>query len=132
MRQSLVVVGKEYEPADDIGGDQDDDECREDPAHPPRVEVSETETLLVKRTYDDSRNQESRDHEEHVDPDKPSRHQGRPGMEGDYEHNGESTEPVDVGAIAVGRHWRCRHRTVSTSRSMLKASPSRLTELSAR
>src|SRR5262249_4042446 len=79
------------------------DQRREDAADAPPVEAGEREAAAAELVEDDPGDQETRDHEEHVDADEAARHGAREGVIAEHRQHRDRAQPVDVGTIGVHR-----------------------------
>ena len=75
------------------------DQRREDAPDAPVVETDQAETAEFLLAHDDARDQEARDHEEHVDADEAARHGVRESVEIQDQHHGDGPEAVDIRPI---------------------------------
>jgi hypothetical protein len=76
---------------------------REQPPDPPHPELREPEVPLALRLEDQARDQEARDHEEHVDADVTTAESKARVEHHDREH-GDGAQAVDFGAVGGRLH----------------------------
>jgi hypothetical protein len=81
LAQYAIFVGKQVNPADRKARRQHDHEGRENPSHPPRIEIGEAKSFGDQIFHDDRGDEIAGNDEKDVDADKPADRPLRPCME---------------------------------------------------
>jgi hypothetical protein len=93
------TVGQKNEPADQVGREQHDHQCRKYPPYPASVEFKRRKRAGIQLRQNDAGDAEARNHEEYIDADEATRGQPGLGVISDHQHDGARAQAVDVGAI---------------------------------